>query len=92
MNPMWLAYQPPLMLPTVTLNPTASSTGGGSQATSTGSSGKQKRSEPQAPLLHPLETSRWVQKIQDTKLMDPNFVWWCGVGATTLGSVAYFLF
>ena len=95
MNPMYLAYQPPLMLPTQTLNPTVTATGG-AQPQNTGSS-KQKRSEPlaqpQAPLsLHHAIDSKLVEKLKDTKLMDPNFVWWVGMGMTVLGGAAYWLF
>ena len=88
MNPMYLAYQPPLTRPTQTLIPPASGTGP-PQATNTGS--KQKRSVEQAPLLQPLD-SPLVRKLQDANLMDPDFIWWCGLGVTALGSAVYFLF
>ena len=94
MNPMYLAYQPPMMLPTQTLNPTTSATGGSSKATSTGSS-KQKRSAPQEPLLIQQLDSDFVKKIQKTAEkagIDADFVWWLGLGMTALGSLVYFLF
>ncbi|MCJ1313799.1 Reversal of tor2 lethality [Agyrium rufum] len=91
MNPMYLAYSPAQMLPTQTLNPTATATGRGTKSTST-SNTKQKRSmghwqdpvrqnliktEPAAPY------SVWL---------NPDNWWWMGIGMTALGSVGYFLF
>ena len=91
MNPMYLAYTPPMMLPTVTLNPTAS--GGAAQPAATG--GKQKRSAPQEPLLVSPPDSDFVRKIHraaERTGIDADFVWWLGLGMTALGSLVYFLF
>lgn len=88
MNPMYLEYSPtPQMLPTVTLNPTASSTSAG-QASSTASS-KRKRSEPAAFEI-PAGTKALLGKRSG--LLNPDRWWWFGVGATALGGVAYFAF
>ena len=88
MNPMYLEYSPtPQMLPTATLNPTASSTGGG-QASSTGSS-KRKRSEPGSFDI-PSNTKVLLDKRSG--LLNPDRWWWFGVGATALGGFAYFAF
>jgi hypothetical protein len=64
MNPMYLAYSPPQMLPTTTLNPLATAT-----ASATGKSSKSKRSlDAEVPLdwklkLEPQGTQQMVQHI-----------------------------
>ncbi|KAI5776359.1 chaperone for protein-folding within the ER, fungal-domain-containing protein [Geopyxis carbonaria] len=76
MNPMWIAYTPPQMLPTQTLNPlTASKTVTVGKATGAGKKLKLKRSLPVS-----------VKAAED---IDPNRLWWIGVGMTTLGFVGY---
>jgi hypothetical protein len=86
LQPMYLAYNPPKMLPTQTLNPTSTSTPG---ATATGKSSKFKRfaEEPQA-LNHKTLQKRWTR----TGWADADRWWWFGVFCTGLGSVLYYLF
>ncbi|GAM84961.1 hypothetical protein ANO11243_029640 [Dothideomycetidae sp. 11243] len=87
LNPMYLAYNPPQMLPTSTLNPTASGTG--AAASSTGkSSRKAKRGvDFEVP-------SSW--KMDDRKAsvvrtaMDPDYWWWVGMAFTGVGGLLYF--
>ena len=78
MNPMYLAYKPPQMLPTQTLNPTTAKTSKGSQATS---KSKVKRSFEDATVLmkrsEPINGDKW---------------WWIGIGMTGIGAVGYFCF
>jgi len=82
MNPMYIAYNPPEMLPTQTLNPTtASSTGAAATATS-----NSKRSvEEVQPLNY-----RVIQKRAEP--INADRWWWIGVGMTLVGSVGYFCF
>ena len=82
MMPLYLAYSPPEMLPTQTLNPTTVSSSAGAKATT-----KFKRStdEITLPMNHkvlnrrrePIPADRW---------------WWFGVFLTGSGAVLYFFF
>ncbi|KUJ10341.1 uncharacterized protein LY89DRAFT_689620 [Mollisia scopiformis] len=88
MNPMFLAYSPPQMLPTVTMNPTATATASGKKAKRTAGLGDEleeplnknamhiKREAFERPLLHRI---------------DLNMLWWAGVGMTIFGGAAYLL-
>ncbi|KAI9839228.1 MAG: Reversal of tor2 lethality [Sarea resinae] len=84
MNPMYIAYKPPQMLPTQTLNPTATATGG---TTSTGSSKVKRGLAEEVP--RPLNY-RVMQKRSG--VIDADKWWWFGVGMTALGGVTYFCF
>jgi len=85
MNPMYLAYKPPQMLPTQTLNPTTASSTGGAKATG-GSKVKRGLDQDVADALNknvlikrsePVNADRW---------------WWIGVGMTAIGGVGYLCF
>ncbi|KAK8210234.1 Reversal of tor2 lethality [Zalaria obscura] len=82
MNPMYLVYSPPEMLPTSTLNPTTSATAG---ATSTSSSKKRnmKRDGREVPLNFKMQ-----KKGMDT--MNPDRWWWIGLTLTGVGGLLYF--
>lgn len=86
---MYLAYRPPQMLPTSTLNPTATSTGA---AKSTASS-KVRRAMglvEQQGERPPLDFGKLKKKYG--ALVEPERWWWIGVGLTGFGSVLYFCF
>ena len=74
--PLYLAYSPPQMLPTSTLNPLTTSTAG-AQAT-----GKAKRSELPAGVMG----KRSPQQKQADRW------WWFGVFLTASGGVLYYFF
>lgn len=74
--PLYLAFSPPQMLPTSTLNPLTTSTAG-AQAT-----GKAKRSEPPAGVMG----KRSPQQKQADRW------WWFGVFLTASGGVLYYFF
>ena len=84
--PMYLAYNPPQMLPTSTLNPTATATGASSTATS-----KLKRAlgltDQNQP---PLDYNKLKEKYG--AWVEPDRWWWIGIGATGFGSFLYFYF
>ncbi|KAL9100292.1 MAG: hypothetical protein Q9163_004310 [Psora crenata] len=85
MNPMYLAYKPPQMLPTQTLNPTAASTTGGTQST-----GKAKRD-----LIGDDHVNEPLNKHVLIKRKEPfnaDQWWWFGLGMTTIGGIAYYYF
>ena len=81
--PLYIAYSPPQMLPTQTLNPTSVATGS-SKPSATGSS-KHKRSVPDQKL------EKYFQPTT-SRLMDPDHWWWFGVTCTSLGTLAYVFF
>ena len=90
MNPMYLAYKPPQMLPTKTLNPTSDSETG-SQATST-SKTKTKRnlSGDRDGLLQAALDRKTLIRQKDSVMADR--LWWLGAGMTIMGSVGYYCF
>jgi hypothetical protein len=77
--PLYLAFSPPEMLPTSTLNPLTTSTPGGAKAT-----GKVRRSE--LPLNHNVINKR------SPEMQRADQWWWFGVFLTASGSVLYFFF
>ncbi|TVY80345.1 Protein rot1, partial [Lachnellula suecica] len=89
MNPMFLAYSPPVMLPTVTMNPTATAT-----ATAAAKGKRDLGGSEQYAL--PLNKDSHVhapQPVQQPLLhrLDPNLVWWTGVAFILCGTGAYLL-
>ncbi|KAL8997575.1 MAG: hypothetical protein Q9169_003193 [Polycauliona sp. 2 TL-2023] len=91
MNPMYLAYKPPQMLPTQTLNPTsAAATATGTQTSS--------RSKSKRDLL-PGDDDGLVQEALNRKALlkqkhatNADRLWWLGVSMTALGGIGYFCF
>jgi hypothetical protein len=84
MNAMYLAYSPPQMLPTTTLNPTSS-------ATST-SKAKAKRGLVQEEEVIPLNiNAKHIKRGIEKAPVDANLIWWTGIGMTLFGGVAYML-
>ncbi|KAF2271467.1 uncharacterized protein EI97DRAFT_387839 [Westerdykella ornata] len=77
--PLYLAFSPPRMLPTTTLNPLTTSTPGGAKATA-----KARRSE--MPLNHNVVGKR------SPEMQRADRWWWFGVLLTASGSILYFLF
>ena len=84
MNPMYLVYSPPQMLPTLTLNPTATPTGA-TKSTSTASS-KRKRSVGEG-----IDINQNILLHQKMAINADRF-WWVGAGMIAVGSIGYFCF
>lgn len=86
MNPMFLAYSPPLMLPTVTMNPTT---------TATSAAAKSKRTagaaEPAPEALNKDAKHVKRDELAFLQRMDLNILWWGGVGMVVFGGTAYLL-
>jgi len=82
MNPMYLAYRPPQMLPTITMNPTK--TAGAPKATG---SSKVKRGAKEAEV--PFNKNVIVKRREP---INADRWWWIGVGMTALGGIGYFCF
>lgn len=78
MNPMFLAYSPPQMLPTQTLNPT---TAGGASAKPTSKIRVKREPEPGHPtrskILYPMSFENYDR------------VWWLGVLLIGIGSMMF---
>ncbi|PMD20057.1 hypothetical protein NA56DRAFT_601944 [Hyaloscypha hepaticicola] len=87
MNPMFLAFSPPQMLPTVTMNPTATATASGKKSKRT--AGPVEEMDPplnaNAPHIRRDLEGSFIHKI------DLNMLWWAGVGMTIFGGAAYLL-
>lgn len=81
MVPMFLAYKPPQMLPTQTLNPTTTS-GGPAKATS---KSRVKRDIVEE-IIQPLNKNAL---ITGNDPINADRWWWVGVGMTAIGGVVY---
>ncbi|CZT43794.1 probable Protein rot1 [Rhynchosporium secalis] len=83
-QPMYLAFTPPQMLPTITMNPI-----------STGTKKAKRTAEAKHQYDVPLnKDAAHVKHDFDRPLlhqMDVNMLWWTGVGMTVFGGVAYLL-
>ncbi|KAL8838225.1 MAG: hypothetical protein Q9170_002215 [Blastenia crenularia] len=88
LNPMYLAYKPPQMLPTQTLNPTSASPTG-SRPSSTGKSKRSLAGDEDGLVQEALDRNTLLKR-QGTGKADR--LWWLGVGITALGGVGYFCF
>lgn len=85
MMPLYLAYQPPVMLPTITLNPTASAT-----STETGSHNKRSlRGLVKRGLENRYKTSA-VKRNREP--VNAAAYWWTSVGLIAFGSAVFFVF
>ncbi|KAF1995421.1 hypothetical protein P154DRAFT_548510 [Amniculicola lignicola CBS 123094] len=76
--PLYLAYSPPQMLPTTTLNPLTTSTPGGAKATA-----KARRD---LPMNHNVINKR------SPGMQQADRWWWFGIFLTASGGVLYFFF
>jgi hypothetical protein len=85
LNPMFLAYNPPQMLPTITMNPT--------ETAAPAATGKVKRGEQMAVPLNKnaVHIKRDISQQPLWHRIDLNILWWAGVGMTIFGGAAYLL-
>ncbi|KAG0649217.1 rot1 [Hyphodiscus hymeniophilus] len=90
LNPMFLAYSPPQMLPTVTMNPTL--------VASASATAKAKSKRGLEDLLSfPLnQNAKHIKRDGEVPLsllqrIDLNLLWWTGIGLTVFGGAAYIL-
>lgn len=84
MNPMYLVYSPPQMLPTTTLNPTTT----GAHATSTGSSKAKRALDAEVPLNWKLKLDG-KQEGDVVHHINADRLWWIGLGMTGVGGLLY---
>lgn len=85
MQPLYLAYRPPQMLPTITMNPTSTASGV-AKAT-----GKVKRDGIEETLDLPLNKNA-IKRRRALDSVDTGKWWWIGVGMTALGAIGFFCF
>lgn len=80
-NPMYIAYNPPVMLPTQTMNPTAA-------ASTATAAAKAKRG---VFGSNPMNQEKLRTPRSDRNWIDAGTIWWIGVGMTVVGGTAYLL-
>ncbi len=85
MHPMFLAYNPPQMLPTSTLNPTATSTAPAGRPTSQ-SRVKRTTDDEAGETIEPLNKKAI---LTPTEPFNADRWWWVGVGLTAVGTMLY---
>lgn len=85
MQPLYLAYRPPMMLPTETLNPTETASG---KAKSTGKSKRSLRDTVKRNLENKHRTN--AIKSKPKGILNSELVWYLSVGMIAIGSVMFF--
>jgi len=91
-NPMWLVYSPPQMLPTQTLNPTASSTKTASLASSTATQvkfAKRHVGEAAEHMTFPIHEKLLKKNLKDPMDLHSGLWFWFGLGFTGLGGLMF---
>jgi len=91
MNPMYLVYSPPQMLPTTTLNPTSASSTAGAKSTS---GSKLRRSlDAEVPLSWKAKMASENGKLGEgsgvVHMINADRVWWIGLGMMGIGGLLY---
>ncbi|KAL8671071.1 MAG: hypothetical protein Q9168_004419 [Polycauliona sp. 1 TL-2023] len=90
MNPMYLAYKPPQMLPTQTLNPTSAAPAATGAKTSSRSKSKRELPGDDDGLVQEALNRKALLKQKHASSADR--IWWLGVSMTALGGIGYFCF
>lgn len=86
--PLYLAYKPPVMLPTMTMNPTAaaSATGVSASQAATPSSASSLRKK----IRRSLENRSKTPAIKK-QAFDPEKLWWFGLSLVGVGATGWFV-
>lgn len=86
--PLYLAYKPPMMLPTITMNPTGNSTSveetGSGSAAATPSSSQSLRKKIRRSLENRSKTAAVKRKAYDIE-----YIWWLGVCLVGVGATGW---
>lgn len=87
-QPMYLAFTPPNMLPTITMNPTTTATAAKVKRTV---GAEPEGQEYDVPLNK--DAIHMKRDFEQSLIhrVDLNMVWWTGVGMTLFGGIAYLL-
>ncbi|AMD21440.1 HER161Wp [Eremothecium sinecaudum] len=83
LQPLYLAFKPPQMLPTVTLRPTAAR---GIEITTTNSPKRSLRDT----VKRSLENKYKTNAVKKQSVFNSEFYWWCGAALIGVGSLAFF--
>jgi len=87
---MYLAYSPPLMLPTVTMNPTAAATAAGGAAATARIRARRADERVAEPMNKGARHIKRHDGVGNKKGLDTaNLIWWMGLGMTVLGGAVY---
>jgi hypothetical protein len=89
-HPLFLAYSPPQMLPTITMNPTETP----AAPTATGNAKRSEKTQYDIPLnINAQHVKREHRGLGQHPLehVNLNVVWWIGVGMCMFGGAAYLL-
>jgi hypothetical protein len=89
-QPLYLAYRPPMMLPTETLNPTATGDAATASASATATS-NEKRSL-RSLVRRRFENRDRTNAVRKSGFDHQEFWWWGSIGMISLGSVLYAYF
>ncbi|CAG8952475.1 hypothetical protein HYALB_00004473 [Hymenoscyphus albidus] len=84
-QPLFLAYKPPMMLPTQILNPTAAATGASKAKRTLGAELPLPLNQNAKHVKRGLEQHSLMQRV------DLSIVWWTGLGMIVFGGTAYML-
>ncbi|KAF2722481.1 ROT1-like protein [Polychaeton citri CBS 116435] len=84
MQPLYLAFSPPQMLPTTTLNPTNTA---GSTASSTSSSKKKRGLDAEVPINWKMNMGEGSNEV--VTHINADRLWWIGLSMTGLGGLLY---
>jgi hypothetical protein len=90
-QPMYLAYKPPQMLPTETLNPTATAGAGAAQSTSNKFKRDMERDAERTAHRQWHQKMIKGEKFEHESRWDKDRFWWAGFGFIAVGSVMYML-
>lgn len=82
MNPMYLAYSPPQMLPTTTLNPTTAT------ASATGKAKAKRGLDAEVPLGWKIKLAS-DQQQDVVHYVNADRLWWIGLAMTGVGGLLY---
>lgn len=85
MMPLYLMYNPPVMLPTITLNPTTSAT-----ATATSTAASKFRRALGLDREVPVNYKQGATVFQQTSKLNADRWWWAGLTMTGVGGLLYF--
>ena len=86
MQPMYLVYSPPQMLPTTTLNPMTSTTGG---AAATNKAKRGLGLDHEVPVNWKAKLESHQQAGQVVQHINADRLWWIGLGMTGVGGLLY---
>jgi Chaperone for protein-folding within the ER, fungal len=89
MNPMFLVYSPPQMLPTETLNPTSTSGPAATGKSRVKRGLEEGRGMGGEKIQQHMSGKNIIQQPPD--LLNADKWWWVGVGMTALGTIMYMM-